>query len=107
VYEFLKGYDIKRGTTYIEQMLVYRMFEEWLAKRTRIKMGFLNFVTIAFNALNVKTVNKISYFGINQNLRETYITPQKEKQFLRKQHKNGKKTVSKRQAKVRSTRPAV
>lgn len=102
IFEFLKSHDIKRGTSYIEGPLVYQLFKEWMKAHSKRHISYIPFLNAVKRAVNIKRVKSIDYLGLNQNLRETYITPDKEKKFLRNMA-DGKKAVKKRQKKIRST----
>lgn len=85
-FEFLENKKIKRGDKYFRSYVLYEMFLEWIKSGGYKKIKYRLFLQIGKTALNHKiTLKEVNYFGINQNLRETFLTEEREL-FLKKKY---------------------
>lgn len=108
IVEFLTGNNFKRGDKYFRGYVFFEMFLEWARPRKYHKVAYYNFLKVMKRCLNHKIdSNHTNFFGINQNLRESYLTEQKEAFLKKKYRKNNEKSFTKKQKKERSPRSKI
>lgn len=102
VHEFLQAKDFKPGDNYIEAFILFHYFKEWLStKKVQRKFAYKGFCEMLKTVLTYKSTKRNRLlFGLNKDIREDYLTPQKEAAIRRWNLDENKK---KRQSKKRES----
>jgi len=99
VINFLKENELVSGRHHYADFIVYNFFLHWCRHRV-VKvypLGFRHFVNVMKVYIHHKTANEEFRFGFSRNLRDTYLTKQRESALRRWKKREKKKTRKEKQ----------